>query len=116
MLRRDADKGLTEEDASHRLASQLPLKDKIPYADVVLDNAADSPDAAAAAGASIQKQVDDVVHRWQRTHEHGLGRLRTLVQWLIPPVGIATALWAVLARTQRVAKRKRASEQEARAQ
>ena len=38
MLLRDREKGLTEDDAESRLAAQMPLDQKVMYADVVIDN------------------------------------------------------------------------------
>lgn len=107
MLKRDGPNGLTAEDAQHRLSSQLPLQEKIPYADVVLDNADN-------ASPSMEEQIQTVVRRWQRQHTQGLGRLRTLVQLFVPPVGILMALWAIYSRTQRVSQQKKERQQEGR--
>lgn len=100
MLKRDSDKGLTEEDANHRLSSQLPLEKKLPYADVVLDN-------ADGAKEALEEQVKTVVQRWTKQHSRGLGRIRSILQFLIPPLGIAMAAWAIWSRTSRVARRKK---------
>ncbi|UZJ51856.1 hypothetical protein CBS101457_001176 [Exobasidium rhododendri] len=103
MIKRDGDKGLTEEDANHRLSSQLSLEKKLPYADIVLDN-------ADGVSETLEEQVKGVVERWKRERSQGLGRLRTLVQWLVPPVGVLMAAWSVYSRTSRVARRKAEAE------
>jgi len=107
MLKRDSDKGLTLEDANHRLSSQLALEKKLPYADIVLDN-------ADGASETLQEQVDKVVHRWSKERNQGMGKLRTMVQWLLPPIGVLMAFWSVWSRTGRVAKRKKETEADAR--
>jgi hypothetical protein len=109
MIKRDSDKGLTPEDANHRLSSQLALEKKLPYADVVLDN-------ADGASETLEEQVNRVVQRWTKERNQGLGKLRTLVQWLAPPIGIAMAVWSVWSRIGRVAKRKKQVEKEARSE
>jgi hypothetical protein len=109
MIKRDSDKGLTEEDANHRLSSQLALEKKLPYADIVLDNADD-------ASETLEKQVDRLVQEWKRKHITGFGRLRNIIQWLIPPVGIVMAAWAVLSRISRVARNKKEANAKARSE
>lgn len=109
MIKRDSDKGLTREDAENRLNSQLALEKKIPYADVVLDNADN-------AKSSLEVQVKEVVKRWETQHNRGLGKVRTLLQWLIPPVGLVMALYATWARTSRVSKRLREEKKKERSQ
>lgn len=97
MIKRDSDKGLTEEDANHRLSSQLALKKKLPYADIILDNADD-------AKKTLEEQIGKVVERWKKSQEQGWGRFKTLIQWIVPPVGLLMAVWAVWSRTNRVAR------------
>jgi hypothetical protein len=108
MLKRDSDKGLTEEDANHRLSSQLALEKKLPYADIVLDNADD-------ASETLEEQIKRVVERWNRERNQGWGRLRTLAQWLLPPVGVLMAAWSVWSRSRRVAKKRQEAERKQRA-
>lgn len=107
MIKRDSDKGLTEQDANHRLLSQLALEKKLPYADIILDNADDAKE-------SLEQQISKVVQKWKKSHEQGWGRLRTLVQWIIPPVGILMAVKSVWSRTARVAQNKKDFESKAR--
>lgn len=107
MIKRDSDKGLTEEDANHRLSSQLALEKKLPYADTVLDNADD-------ASQTLEKQVNQVVMEWKRKHAQGWGRVRTTLQWLIPPLGIVMAAVAIWSRTSRVYRRKKEADDKAR--
>lgn len=100
MIKRDHDKGLSRQDAENRLNSQLALDKKIPYADVILDNSDD-------AKVSLEEQVKKLVKRWDMQHKHGLGKIRTILQWLIPPIGLIMALNATLLRSIRVSRRLR---------
>lgn len=109
MIKRDSDKGLTPEDANHRLSSQLPLEKKLPYADIVLDNADDATEI-------LETQIDRVVQEWKRNHVTGWGKVRNIIQWLLPPVGIFMALWAVSSRTRRVSHNKREANAKARSE
>ncbi|MCO5613880.1 hypothetical protein L7F22_068158 [Adiantum nelumboides] len=109
MLKRDGDKGLTKEDAENRLSSQLALEKKIPYADIVLDNATN-------AKSSLEEQVKQVVKRWEVQHNRGLGKVKTVLQWLVPPVGLIMALYATWARSSRVSKRLREEKKKDRSQ
>lgn len=107
MIKRDSDKGLTPEDAHHRLSSQMDLEKKLPYADTVLDNADN-------ASETLEQQISRLVQRWKQERMQGLGRFKTLLQWLVPPVGVLMAALAVWSRTRRVAQRKRETEAKAR--
>jgi hypothetical protein len=107
MIKRDSDKGLTEEDANHRLSSQLALEKKLPYADTILDNADD-------ASETLEKQVNRVVQQWKGKHTQGWGRVRNMLQWLVPPLGIFMAAMAVWSRTSRVSQRKKKADDKAR--
>lgn len=107
MIKRDSDKGLTAEDAQNRLSSQFPIEKKLPYADTVLDN-------SDGAAQPLEQQVSQIVKRWTRQHKQGSGRLRTWLQWLVPPVGLVMAAWAVWSRSRRVSKKLKEQEKERR--
>ncbi|CBQ69315.1 conserved hypothetical protein [Sporisorium reilianum SRZ2] len=119
MLKRDAAKGLTAEDAQQRLKAQLPLDAKLPYADAVLDNsthlgASDEGNAPEwtrsldrETSLALRVQVDRLVARWLDAYGGVGGRLRWLVQWLLPPVGLAMGAWRAWCRTAAVRARLR---------
>ncbi|ETS65295.1 dephospho- kinase [Moesziomyces aphidis] len=121
MLARDGrSKGLTEADAKQRLEAQLPLDDKLVYADTILDNSADLGDRlddhnelqAPEWTKGLQKQtplalriqVDRMVARWVDSYS-GLGSLRWLLQWLMPPIGLLAGAWRAWGRTATVKSR-----------
>ncbi|KAN0065450.1 Dephospho-CoA kinase cab5 [Thecaphora frezii] len=123
MLQRDSTLGLTPEDASNRLKSQLPLPSKIPYADVVLDNSASFDPSSSStseeegpawarsvtASPSLKRQVDTLITSWHRRYDSGTGRIWWLFQWLCPPLGFVSGLltaWIRSRRTQRRLKEK----------
>ena len=118
MLKRDAAKGLTEEDAEQRLKAQLPLDDKLPYADAVLDNSSAlevGNDEAAAPGwtrgldrqtsVQLRVQVDRLVARWVGGYSGVVGSATWLTQWLLPPVGLLMGFWRAWVRTRAVKAR-----------
>lgn len=83
MLTRDAEKGLTEDDAKARLAAQKPLSEKLPFADVVIDN-----ETEGAGGAQVAKQIDGIVTSWRRSDQRVLDTILWLCSWLCPPFGL----------------------------
>lgn len=119
MLARDGQsKGLTEQDAKQRLAAQLPLDDKLIYADTILDNstnlterAQDQNDALQApqwtqnldksTSLALRIQVDRLVNRWVDGYS-GVNSLRWLLQWLVPPFGLLAGAWRAWSRTSSV--------------
>jgi dephospho-CoA kinase len=109
MIKRDSDKGLTPEDANHRLNSQLALEKKLPYADIVLDN-------ADGASETLEEQINRVVKKWHQERSQGLGRVTTLLQWLVPPFGILMAAWSIGSRIARVNRRKKQDQAETRSE
>lgn len=92
MLQRDGSaKGLSEEDARSRLNAQLPLSEKLRYADIILDNSADGP--AAGASPQLRKQIDALVAHWRREARSPLAILSWLLCWGVPPLGL---LWGFI--------------------
>ncbi|KAE8222747.1 hypothetical protein CF319_g4109 [Tilletia indica] len=141
MISRDGASGLTEEDARSRLGSQLPLEDKLPYADVILDNSsallADhsshpsdaSPSSAPAttsgkssrSSEALRAQVAELVQRWQQRTASIGGFAMWLLEWFVPPFGVAVGFVTILKRKEAIAhkrlnaeaaKRARAQDQE----
>ncbi|KAK0547852.1 Dephospho-CoA kinase cab5 [Tilletia horrida] len=117
MVSRDAANGLTEEDARSRLNSQLPLEDKLPYADVILDNSSALADSApgstqVSAGKSsrsseaLRAQVAELVQRWKsRTSTFG-GAALWLLEWFLPPFGLAYGLWTIVRRKEMISHKR----------
>ncbi|KAF8489832.1 CoaE-domain-containing protein [Russula emetica] len=89
LMRRD---GSTREDARSRLLAQLPIAEKLEYADIVLDN--------SGTQAELEVQVDELARRLYL--EAGWS---WRVKWLIPPIGLLSALWTLIWR--RVKRRHR---------
>lgn len=109
MLQRDKAKGLTPADARSRLAAQMPLSDKLAYADTVLDNAID---ATESSPPRLRAEVGRLIARWRR-ESHGLVfRALWLLCWLLPPFGLLWGLVVVAyrarARAARLSKMKSA--------
>jgi dephospho-CoA kinase len=75
----------SREDALSRLNSQIPITDKIAYADQVLDN--------SGSMAQLEEQVDVLV----RGLEKEVG-WTWLLSWLLPPIGVLSAAWALVSR------------------
>ncbi|KAJ9474306.1 Dephospho-CoA kinase CAB5 [Pseudozyma hubeiensis] len=124
MLKRDGEsKGLSEEDARQRLKAQLDLDDKLVYADAVLDNSSNLDDRTEGVeppewtkrldretSLALRSQVDRLVERWLDRYSGVGGGLRWLVQWLLPPVGLAMGMWRAWCRTSAVKARLRSGE------
>lgn len=118
MLKRDGkSKGLTEADAKQRLEAQLPLDDKLVYADTILDNSANLSERVEEqhnvqvpewtkrleneTSLALQVQVDRMVARWVDSYS-GLKSFNWLLQWLVPPYGLLTGAWRAWSRTSAV--------------
>ncbi|KAF8902245.1 dephospho-CoA kinase [Gymnopilus junonius] len=74
----------TPAEASSRLRSQIPIADKVAYADVVVDN--------SGTRSELESQVDSLVKRLEKE----AGSWRWIVSWLVPPVGLASAVWTLV--------------------
>ncbi|KAH9852716.1 CoaE-domain-containing protein [Lenzites betulinus] len=100
LMKRD---GSTREDASGRLNAQLPIAEKVQYADVVLDNSGSLQD--------LERQVDQLVQRLEK--EAGWS---WRLSWLCPPLGVASAIWTIgwraLRRSQKAGARKKSGKQQ----
>ncbi|EST09265.1 Dephospho-CoA kinase [Kalmanozyma brasiliensis GHG001] len=118
MLKRDGERiGLTPEDAEQRLNAQLPLDDKLVYADAVLDNSSNLAERVEEeergapewtrrlereTSVALRMQVDRLVGRWVDRYGGVRGRVRWLMQWLVPPVGLIMGVWRAMARQRAV--------------
>jgi dephospho-CoA kinase len=95
LMQRD---GSTREAARSRLQAQLPIAEKLEYADIVLDN--------SGTQAELEVQVDELVRRLYL--EAGWS---WRVKWLAPPIGLLSALWTLIwRRVKRRRSRRRKAE------
>jgi len=76
----------SEKDASARLNSQLPITKKIEYADIIVDN--------SGTRAQLDNQAAAFVEKTNRS----AGGARWLLNWLVPPAGVVSALWTLMSR------------------
>ena len=95
-MHRDAS---SRDDARARVLSQLPVKDTLEYADIVLDN--------SGTPAELEVQVDEFARRLYLE-----GGWSWRLKWLIPPVGVLSAIWTLFWRRVKLARKmKRRAEQ-----
>ena len=96
LMKRD---GSTREDASSRLGSQLPIGEKLPYADYVVEN--------SGTLMELEAETQLLINKLTRKS----GGFTWLLCWLIPPVGILFGLqsfaWKWIKRHRRRASKKR---------
>ena len=95
LMKRD---GSSREDASARLNAQLPIAEKVQYADVVLDNSGSPQDLERQVEQLVQRLRKDTGWTWR-------------ISWLCPPIGVAAAVWTLawraLRRSQKAKARRR---------
>jgi len=91
LMQRDS---TTRDDARARLLAQLAIKDKLEYADVVLDN--------SGTQAELEVHVDEFTRRLNVE-----GGWSWRLKWLIPPLGLLSAIWTLIWRRVRWARRTR---------
>jgi dephospho-CoA kinase len=91
--------GSTREDASSRLHSQLPIAEKLPYADHVVEN--------SGTLVELETETQMLVNKLTRKS----GGSTWLLCWLVPPVAIIFALkslaWRGFKRNRKRASRSR---------
>ncbi|EIW60228.1 CoaE-domain-containing protein [Trametes versicolor FP-101664 SS1] len=91
----------SREDASSRLNAQLPIAEKVQYADVVLDNSGSLQDLERQVDQLVQRLVKEAGWTWR-------------ISWLCPPLGVASAVctigWRALRRSQKVSSRKKSGQ------
>lgn len=95
LMKRDSS---SREDASARLNAQLPIAEKIQYADIVLDNSGSPQDLERQVEQLVQRLKKEVSWSWRAA-------------WLFPPFGVAAAFWTLgwraLRRSQKAKSRRR---------
>jgi len=91
LMKRD---GSTREDASSRLDSQLPITEKLPYADYIVEN--------SGSLVELDAETQSLVNKLTRES----GGLTWLIFWLIPPVGIFFGLTSLAWRRLKGGKRR----------
>jgi len=84
--------GSTREDARARLLAQLPIADKLEYADIVLDN--------SGTQAELEVQVDELARRLYLE-----GGWSWRLKWLILPIGLLSAFWTLIWRRVKRSRR-----------
>ncbi|OSD08469.1 CoaE-domain-containing protein, partial [Trametes coccinea BRFM310] len=82
----------SREDASARLNAQLPIAEKVQYADVVIDNSGSLRDLERQVEQLVQRLNDDAGWSWR-------------LSWLFPPWGVASAVWTLSWRALRRSKK-----------
>jgi dephospho-CoA kinase len=78
----------SREDASSRLNSQLPIADKVAYADRVIDNSGSPADLEAHVNSLVQALDRDAGWTWR-------------LSWVFPPWGLLSAAWTLAWRALR---------------
>ena len=73
----------TREAARARLQSQLPIAEKLKYADIVLDNSGTQAELEVQVDAFARRLHIDAGWSWR-------------VKWLIPPLGLLSAISTLL--------------------
>lgn len=90
---------LSTSQALSRIKAQMPLTEKLTYADHVLDNSGTEND--------LQVQVDSLVNKWRKQSAGWTQKL----YWLVPPLGLWAALVTVgvrwLRHNRKVANKRR---------
>ncbi|EGN95881.1 hypothetical protein SERLA73DRAFT_113599 [Serpula lacrymans var. lacrymans S7.3] len=86
----------SREEASARLNSQLPISQKVEYADIVIENSGSLKDLEAQVSFSLTKIERELGWSWR-------------ISWLFPPFGVLSALsvlaWRALKRKGPPARR-----------
>lgn len=72
----------SREDASARLSSQLPIAQKVDYADFVLDNSGSLQDLEQQVRSCLVKLEWTAGWSWR-------------LSWLFPPFALVSALWTL---------------------
>ncbi|KAI9065417.1 hypothetical protein FKP32DRAFT_1590592 [Trametes sanguinea] len=83
----------SREDASARLNAQLPIAEKVQYADIVIDNSGSLQDLERQVDQLVQRLRDDAGWSWR-------------LSWLFPPWGVASAVWTLSWRALRRSQKK----------
>jgi len=65
-----------------RLNSQLPISEKVSYADFVIDNSGSKQELGANIDNLIRKLEKQAGWSWR-------------LSWLLPPIGLLSAIWTL---------------------
>ncbi|KAL5529186.1 hypothetical protein ACEPAG_5160 [Sanghuangporus baumii] len=82
LMQRD---NMAEEAARARVKSQMPISAKVDYADIVIDNTGSLDE--------LRSRVEDLIVRLERKT-----RWMWFIEWLVPPVGLASAVLTLIVR------------------
>lgn len=95
LMKRD---GSTVEAAIARRNAQLPISEKVAYADYIVDNSGSHQDLEIQVDGLVRKLYAETGWTWR-------------LSWLMPPVGIMCAAWVLfwnsVKRARRAARKKR---------
>jgi len=91
LMKRD---GSTRGDASSRLNSQIPIADKLPYADHIVEN--------SGTLIELEGETQLLINKLNRES----GGLTWVICWLVPPVGVLFGFKSLLLRWLKVGKRR----------
>ncbi|KAI0647443.1 dephospho-CoA kinase-domain-containing protein [Trametes meyenii] len=72
----------SREAATSRLNAQLPITEKVEYADVVVDNSGSLQDLEQQVDQLVQRLLNEAGWSWR-------------LSWLFPPWGVASAVWSL---------------------
>ena len=90
--------GSSRDDAAARLNAQLPIAEKVQYADIVIDNSGTPQELERQVDLFVQRILQETGWSWR-------------LAWLFPPWGIASAAWTLswraLRRSQKAKPRRR---------
>lgn len=75
--------GSSKEDAHSRLNSQLPISQKVSYADIVIDN--------SGSKHELQAHIDNLIRRLDKQ-----AGWSWRLSWLLPPIGLLSATWTLM--------------------
>lgn len=78
IMKRD---NMSEEAATQRIRSQMPLNEKVKFADIVLDNSSDL-DQLKLQVRNLTRQLTPPISNW-------------LLGWIVPPVALAISAYAI---------------------
>lgn len=88
----------SRDDASSRLKSQLPISEKVEFADHIIENSGSPQDLEVQVNSLLVKVDKEIGQVWWR------------LSWVIPPFGVMSALstlmWRAVWRTRKLSKRK----------
>jgi len=73
----------SREDALSRIRSQIPITDKVPYADIIIDN--------SGTKQNLDNQVLALVKRFDKE----AGNVKWRLEWFLPPFALLSAVFCL---------------------